>query len=155
MIGIDFSAFVRMILLSLLLGACLGGVLEIIRFVFGICLPKTDGDVSQSSWLIQCAVAARDVIFFFISGIAFSVFVYYTNCGNVRFFAVLGTIAGFGVFYFTVGRFVRRALGFLINIMHKLTCAFVYPIKRMLQKCLMWIKSKKHITDPQKNNVNM
>ena len=132
MIGIDFSAFVRMILLSLLLGACLGGVLEIIRFVFGICLPKTDGDVSQSSWLIQCAVAARDVIFFFISGIAFSVFVYYTNCGNVRFFAVLGTIAGFGVFYFTVGCFVRRALGFLINILYALLLTILICLVKLL-----------------------
>ena len=150
MIGIDFSAFVRMILLSLLLGTCLGGVLEIIRFVFSLCFHKTVDDLNLSSWFIRCVVAARDIVFFFVSGIAFSVLVYYTNNGNVRLFAILGTIAGFLAFYFTIGRCVRMVLELFVRFLHKLVWVLVCPMKRMIGKFLRWIKSKKHMTKSKK-----
>ncbi len=153
MMGIDISAFVRMILLSLLLGALLGGMLEIVRFIFGFCFPKTIDATGQSDRWTLGVVALRDVIFFLISGAAFAVFIYYANNGNIRLFAILGTLVGFFAFYFTVGRFIRRIFGFLIHICHKLVSLLAYPLKWGLGKCLVYIKSKNKTPIRKRNNV--
>lgn len=142
MLGIDISAFVRMILLSLLLGACLGFLHEVLRFIFVFFFPRTDEGQGRTSLFVGIIVAVRDVIFFSVCGVAFAVFVYYTNNGNIRLFAVLGTLFGFFAFYFTVGRLARKFFGILIHIIHKLILFFTFPIRCLIEKYLPRIRSK-------------
>lgn len=153
MFGIDIAAFVRMSLLSLVLGAFLGCVLEIVRFIFALCCPKTVEISDKTRLPIKIIIAVRDVIFFFISGVAFAVFIYYTNNGSIRLFAVLGTMMGFFAFYFSAGRIVRKTFGLLICICHKLISFAVCPFKWMMGKCLRLIRSKNKLRIQKRNSV--
>ena len=73
-------------------------------------------------------------------GAFFSIFVFAVNDGVLRGFMLLGTLLGFLIYYFTVGRlvmavseriisFVRRAVRFVARILYKplkITLVFVY-----------------------------
>ena len=142
MLGIDVYAFARMIILSLFYGACLGFLHELLRFIFLFFFPMTYDGSSQSRVLSQIIIAIRDIIFFFICSVTFAVFVYYTNNGNIRLFAVIGTLSGFFVFYFSVGRFVRKVFETLIHIFYKLISFLAFPIRRGIKKCFPWIRLK-------------
>ena len=129
--NIDQYALARMALESLLLGAFLELIFESLRFAGGIFMPRLLRDTIEKSndvVAIIC-ISVRDFVFLSFCGVAFSVFVYYTNDGNIRFIAIFGTLVGFAACYFTVGRIVRRCTVLILNVFYKLINILLYPFR--------------------------
>ncbi len=105
--------------------------LEVLRLIFGLFIPQLMETSSCCSTAGYICLIARDIIFFCVAGVAFSIFVYYTNNGNVRFMAVAGVLVGFFVCYSSVGRLLRIIFKFFIKIFHKFLYAVLYPLKRL------------------------
>ena len=129
--NIDQYALALMALESLLLGAFLEIIFELLRFVCGIFMPRLLRDTSEKNNDIVAiiCISVRDFVFLSFGGVAFSVFVYYTNDGNIRFIAVMGTLIGFAACYITVGRIVRRCTAFILNVFYKLINVLLYPFR--------------------------
>lgn len=126
---IDPIAFAKMIAWAFCLGAMLELFMELLRFLGTIFVPRLKDTSSGSGTLDTIILAVRDIIFFFVCGIAFSIFIYWTNYGRIRMMAVIGVIAGFAAVYFTVGRLVRKALFHIVNIIHISIRAVFYPVR--------------------------
>ena len=140
--NIDQYALAQMTLASLLLGAFLELVFELLRFTGGIFMPRLLCDSSEKN---DDAVAViwffvRDFVFLSFCGIAFSVFIYYTNDGNVRFAAIMGTLMGFAACYFTVGRLIRKCAVFILNVFYKLLSILLYPFKFIAKSVIGMIR---------------
>lgn len=129
MISVDMRALALMTAFSVVLGAALALVLELLRFIWGIFSPSFLKSEADSKWQIIIGLFARDVLFFVICGVAFSIFIYYTNNGNVRFSAVGGTVLGFFGCYFTLSRLVRHMLKGIITVVHKLIYIVLSPLR--------------------------
>ena len=129
--NIDQYALAKMALASLFLGVFLELVFELLRFVGGIFMPRLLRDTSEKNDDAVAVIwfSVRDFVFLSFCGVAFSVFIYYTNDGNVRFAAVIGTIMGFVAFYFTVGRLIRRCTVIILNVIYKLINVLLYPFR--------------------------
>lgn len=125
------AAFANMLLLSAIFGALLAIFLEVLRLIFGLFIPQLMDSASCCSTIGYICLIVRDIIFFCVFGVAFSVFVYYTNNGNVRFMAVVGVLIGFLVCYLSIGRLIRAVFTFLIKIFHKFLHAVLCPLKRV------------------------
>ena len=94
-------------------------------------LPKIEsfvrrtGEGKISVKMREIGIAAGDVAFFFLAGIAMCIFIYWSNNGKFRFFALAGAAAGFSLYYFTLGKliimlseyicfFLRAAFGYIL-----------------------------------------
>ncbi len=139
--NIDQYALAEMTALSLLLGVFLELLFELLRFVGGIFLPRLlqDKHPSNNDAVAIIWFTVRDIIFSLCCGIAFSVFVYYTNDGNIRFIAVVGTLVGFIACYFTVGHFIRSVSIFILNTLYKLVKILVYPLRLVVKIFIVWV----------------
>lgn len=110
---LDPWALARMTCLSVVLGVALSVFLELMRFVwslFGVGVDSRSRGRGRAA-AQGIALFFRDVIFFTVAGVSFSVLVYSTNNGRVRLSAVLGVLAGLWLGYLTVGRLMRCACG--------------------------------------------
>lgn len=130
----DPAAIARMSAMSLLLGVLLELFLEVLRLAGGFISPKTlarhgkTEGIASFIWLL-----IRDIVFFTVSGAVFSVFVYYSNNGNVRLTAVIGTLAGFLLCYFTLGRLLRRVSELIIRTLYRLIYILTYPLRLLIR----------------------
>ena len=133
--SIDQYALAKMALESLLLGVLLELVFELLRFAIGIFLPRLLNDVNEKNDDVGAVIciSVRDFIFLTFCGIAFSVFVYYTNDGSIRFIAVAGTIVGFTACYFSLGRFIRRCSVLALKLIYKLIGFLLLPIRLLVK----------------------
>lgn len=61
-----------------------------------------------------------DLLFSVMSGVLFSVFLYWQNTGILRWYAVLGALCGFFAYYQTIGRLVMHAAAFLLAVLRAL-----------------------------------
>lgn len=130
-VNIAPAEFAKMLLMAVVFGALLAIFLEVLRFIFGVFNPQLLDNSSCCGAPGYICLIVRDIIFFCVAGVAFSVFVYYTNNGNVRFMAVVGVLIGFLVCYSSIGRLLRVVFKFLIKIFHKFLYAVLYPLKRL------------------------
>ena len=130
MLGVDPSALAHMLLLSTFIGALLAIFLEILRFLFSLFESSSrtsEEGILHSSFLGSMCLAIRDIIFFSVCGVIFSVFIYYSNDGKVRFMAVAGVLFGFFAFYVSVSRVLRVVLEFIRKCLHKICLVLIYP----------------------------
>lgn len=148
--SVDQYALAQMTALSVLLGIFLELLFELLRFAGGIFFPRfirdkytENDDVIAIIWF-----NIRDIVFLLCCGIAFSVFVYYTNDGNVRFTAVVGALVGFVACYFTVGRIIRRLSVFMLNMICKLLNILLCPLRAAVKyligcgaNCISWMSA--------------
>ena len=140
--NIDQYALAQMALASLLLGAFLELVFELLRFAGGIFMPRLLCDTNENNDDAVAVIwfSVRDFVFLSFCGVAFSVFIYYTNDGNVRFAAVVGTLIGFSACYFTVGRLIRRCAVFILNVFYKLINILLYPFRFIVKSVIGLIR---------------
>lgn len=131
---LDPWALARMTWLAVLFGVGLSLFLEVLRFVWclfgteeGGTAPEKSGSKSGIGGIV--ALFFRDVLFFVVAGVAFSVFVYCTNDGRVRFTAVSGALLGFFIGYATVGRILRSVNGAICRVVHGVAGVIVFPAR--------------------------
>ena len=121
------SQHTSLFLLSVVMGAALGVVYDCFRVV-RILLPPAAGSK---------AVAAADILFWLIYG--FCVFCYAAALGRgqVRFFIVLGSLAGFVLYILTVGNLItgviRRIVTAFYKILHKVYSVVIEPFVKSLK----------------------
>ena len=112
------SLELRLFLGAVLLGAVLGAVYDIFRAV--------RLSFKNPGWL----VFFEDLLFMFLSGLAYYSFCVELCRGQIRFFALVGVIIGFSAYILTLGRlvcgmfgfaakYVRTALGLLGKVVKK------------------------------------
>ena len=121
------SEHTSLFLLSVVMGAALGVVYDCFRVV-RILFPPAAGSK---------AAAAGDIIFWLIYG--FCVFCYTAALarGQVRFFIVLGSLAGFVLYILTVGNFItgiiRRIVTAFHNLLRRVYSEIIEPLVKMLK----------------------
>ena len=136
--NVDQYALAKMTLSAIVLGAFFELVFEALRFAGGIFWPNLlheEVDKKDNAAALVW-ITVRDFVFLLFCGIAFCIFVYYTNDGKVRLIAVTGTLLGFFGCYFTVGRFIRRTSVFMLNLLYRVLSILFYPC-RQLGKCFI------------------
>ena len=142
-------------LLSVILGLLLGLLYDCVRItrcLFGIEYKgiifkrlqpqhsiKSIGKVYES-----LLMGITDLIYFALCGIIMSIFVYFVNSGNVRWYIFLGAGVGFFLYYVTVGRMVISlssviALGIRKAFFIILSCLYepVRPIALFIKNALI------------------
>jgi Spore cortex protein YabQ (Spore_YabQ). len=87
--------------------------------------PTADGHRSRtlrftSALYRNVSVLIGDIVFFFIVSPVFAVFIYYANSGKIRWYLISGALAGFVLYYFTVGRAVMLFSGAIVFIIKSL-----------------------------------
>lgn len=116
-------ALIWVTLLAFLLGLILGLVFDAVKIPFSLWVPKDvakrderpygkvlkkrfrgfHGSISRN-----IVISLRDIVFFLISGIVFSVFLYRFNYGRFRWFILFSLCLGFWAFRATAGRLTGR-----------------------------------------------
>lgn len=118
--------------LAFLLGIILGGVFDAVKIPFSLWVPKDVANRDErpygrvlkkrfrgfhGSLSRNIMISLRDVVFFLISGIVFSVFLYRFNYGRFRWFILASLCLGFWVFRVTVGRLTGRISGLFARLL--------------------------------------
>ena len=82
-------------------------------------------------------VAVEDLIFWMFCGIAVFLLMYHMSNGTLRWFAVLGALAGMFLYHRTVSRFLVKYVSALGNKIKQLLCRMVRllltPVKAILR----------------------
>ena len=81
--------------------------------------------------LRQALFFGADVLFGLTCGIAVILLLYYTNDGQFRLLALLGTAGGFFVWYHTLGRLLDRLTDLFVRLLRRLA--------RIVGKLLLWL----------------
>ncbi|MBE6617277.1 MAG: hypothetical protein E7627_04985 [Ruminococcaceae bacterium] len=133
---------------SLILGLIFGAVYDIIRLIHIVCkIASYSGGqkFSKKGVLPFFAFFLFDFIYAIVVTIAFSVFVYWTNRGDFRWFLAAGAALGFAVYIFTFGRVVMyfseklvRLIGWVIHYIVGVPVRFVF---RLAKRAGKWIYS--------------
>lgn len=118
--GVSVSGQIMTFLYAMALGGILGAIYDIFRILRVAFGGKT------------VAVFAEDLAFSLIALIMTFVFVIAFNNGELRFFVLLGELAGFTAYYLTVGRLV---IGFSKAIINFLKRAFQLLIRPFVKFC--------------------
>lgn len=147
------SQHTSLFLLSVVMGAALGVVYDCFRVV-RILLPPAAGSKS---------VAVSDIIFWLIYGFCIFCYAAAFGRGQVRFFIILGSLAGFVLYIFTVGNLItgviRRIVTAFYRILHKVYSSTIEPLvkslKNICQKVLrIFVQIYKKITNKKEVQKN-
>lgn len=135
MMRIDPWALTRMTCFSALLGVALSILLELLRFIWS--LAGADGKPCNRGGAIAQYISLffRDIVFFVVSGCMFSVLVYSTNNGQIRFAAVLGVVAGVLIGYYTVGRLARCVCSAISRVLREVAVMVMRTLVATLHIC--------------------
>lgn len=166
---IDYTVYYVLLLYSAAVGFFLGAVFDVFRIqrvsmapsselspvrrkrrgqADGCGIPLCAGDTARPLDGIRFAIIfAEDVLFFLIAAVVVTVLVYQANFGRVRWFALLGVLAGFALWYNTVGRltmlFSEYIIYFLrtaVKLAARAICRFVLsPVGRLCRG--IWLAS--------------
>ncbi|MBQ5389998.1 MAG: spore cortex biosynthesis protein YabQ [Clostridia bacterium] len=97
--------------LSVVVGALLGAVYDVIRFfrvLLGVDVRSPFVKKGQKrrwgAWLSYGVVALGDLFFFVVAAVCMCVFFFLTGDGRMRAYGLLGAFGGFWLYYHTVGR---------------------------------------------------
>lgn len=115
---ISMSRLAVMALLSLVCGAFLGAVYDIIRFVrilFSVDVSNPFGKKKRFALFRYLFVAVGDILFFAVASVLMCVFFFLTGDGRMRWFALLGALAGFFCYYHTVGKLFIGISSYLVS----------------------------------------
>ena len=147
--GDNYSAIYAFILYSVLLGFCFGILYDffrMIRMVFclpGIIRAEERSQRPKNRLTVNIIVFICDILFFVISACITAVFVFHANNGNIRGIALFGSLAGFVIYYNTLGRLVTLISKTLIRAVFYffrfLSRRVVLPALRGLFKALCYI----------------
>lgn len=131
---------------SLILGLIFGAVYDIIRLIHIVCkIASYSGGqkFSRKGVLPFFAFFLFDLIYVFVVGVSFSVFVYWANNGDFRWFLMAGAVLGFVLYYFSLGRVVMFFSERLVRLLRRVAYYTVWvPIRfllRFLWRTWLWI----------------
>ena len=112
----------RILLYALVLGVILGAIYDIFR-IFRLCFNfgVNYGTKNKKRELFNTlAVFFEDLLYFIICSCVACVFIFYMNSGRFRSVALLGALAGFTAYHFTLGRVVMICSDRIIRFVKKL-----------------------------------
>ena len=132
--GVSMTAQWMLFLGGVLLGVLWGGIWDLFRcmhILCGVSAPKGRAFSGISLPLIKDAPCRKrekghtrvaknicfffgDVLFFLVAAVLFRVYLYLASEGIFRFFALLGAVGGFALYYFTLGRLVMLFSEYLL-----------------------------------------
>lgn len=122
----------RVTLLAFLLGFILGAVFDAVTVPFSLWVPKDVADRDERPYggslkkrfrgfhgtvSRNIMISLRDMAFFLISGVVFSVFLYRFNYGRFRWFILVSLCLGYWAFRATAGRLTSCILGLLARLL--------------------------------------
>lgn len=102
------------ILYSVFIGFSVGLVYELFRFI------RTAADMTLGAVARNIICFVCDILFFIGAAVISAIFIFYANNGRIRGIALLGSFAGFILYYHTLGR--------LMSMLSRLIVKAVYGI---------------------------
>ncbi|MBQ9121205.1 MAG: spore cortex biosynthesis protein YabQ [Clostridia bacterium] len=148
---------------AVLVGACLGSVYDLVRLsrafvgvrytnrfssrlsrirlpLIGTAEKEPRPLRKRGEFFLNLYIAAGDVLFFLISAVTVTVFLYHVNNGVFRWYLAFGIGAGFFLYYITVGKVVvavSEVVAFALRaILRYLRYFLVRPVVWLA--CLLW-----------------
>lgn len=119
LLGLMFS-------ISVGVGAALGFVYDVFRFVRVLSGEVTDQKRGRlRGFLSATVVFFEDFVFCIICGVSFLLLIYYTNDGQLRGLALIGTLAGAFLYSNTIGRLTSRLFPWLGIQVRRIAAAIV------------------------------
>lgn len=120
--GISQYHLLIFVLYSLLVGAALGVVYDFFRIlrISTEISPKLRAKLNlktrkKRTEFFKCAVIfIQDILFWLICSVAVTVFIYHVNNGRIRGIALICSLAGFFIYYNTIGRLVIYIAEYII-----------------------------------------
>lgn len=110
-------------LLSMAIGVVIGVLYDLFRILR---LSFTDNKV---------VVVLQDILFWSVSAVLSFLFVFVVNNGEFRAFLAIGELAGFAIYYFTLGVLVIKVSGWLVQgikgALKFFLKIFLFPFKRI------------------------
>ncbi len=130
MMDYDIAGELRLCLYSLIVGGCIGCLLDIFRLsrcLFSVWLSPHTAKPVKIIFAVMTFI--EDVAFFAVSAIVITVFVFHNNYGDIRGFSLICTLCGFVVYYNTFGRLTY----FLSGKLALLLKALLSPVIRLIR----------------------
>ncbi|MBE6718625.1 MAG: hypothetical protein E7574_05170 [Ruminococcaceae bacterium] len=138
------SRLAEMLLYSLVLGVFLGLVYDVFRIRRLVFFCDNENEPGKKAIILKhknriesIIIFFEDILFWLVCSVSICIFIYYINSGRFRSISIVGAVAGFLVYYNTVGRLVMmlsdviiRFLKLLFKTVIKYT---VYPVCRVLK----------------------
>ena len=108
-LGYDIEKQLWLLLYSLILGAALGAVFDILRISRTFLSVKTENRVikNMSDTVIFAVSLVEDILFFTLSAVTLVLFCFQANSGRARGFILFGVAVGFSLYMQTAGRLTR------------------------------------------------
>lgn len=95
------------LLWSFAVGAMLGAIWDVFRVIrVAMSVENTEDLPRFYRRLLNVCAFAEDILFSVIAAVGVTIFVYHTNDGKFRWFALAGCALGFYIYYKTIGRLV-------------------------------------------------
>jgi ABC-type multidrug transport system fused ATPase/permease subunit len=96
-----------------------------------------------NDFAIWIVALVEDIVFFIISALVMTVFIFHANNGSVRGFALFGALVGFIVYLFTIGRLTLFS-GELVVFLIRELLAWIYiilllPLASALKRFASWV----------------
>jgi len=148
-LGISVTEQFVIFLFSILMGVILGiiySVFKVFRMIFKMSIVQ---------------VFFLDIFYFIFSSILTFLFIIAVSTGEIRLFIIAGEIAGFFIYYITLGNLLTRFIVFIMKItrkivfkIKKIVILIIKPVKNLakklilivfkrIKKCRLCIKNKK------------
>lgn len=132
-----------LLLYSATVGVALGVVYDVFRIFRVAFAPQSQDGVnsarkrkSKYSLVFHDAIIfLQDIIFWIIVAVVTILFTFMANRGQVRLFALAGQLAGFTIYYLTLGRLVysiaERIIKVIKQVLYWIRCKVIMPIVRL------------------------
>ena len=120
----------QIFLYSVILGAGLGIVFDVFRVIRAV--------IPHNSFF----VALEDVIFMLIWTFSLVIFSVELSGGNIRFFCFVGTLLGFVIYFFSVGKIVITFIRRISSFIRRLLNAIFGRIYGFLRRCFVSVCQK-------------
>lgn len=105
----SYSQIYTFILYSAVIGFVFGCVYDALRLI------RTAFYMAGKKVLTNVIYFTCDVLFFIIIAVASAIFIFHVNNGRIRGIAIFGSLAGFTVYYNTVGRLTSAVYRYIIK----------------------------------------
>ncbi len=115
-------------LYAVLVGAFLGAVYDLFR-ISHLAMEHEHGGSAIGEGLRSAVIFVGDLLYAVFSALVICILLYHTNYGRVRYFMLLGALAGFLLWRFTAGRLIMLAAGGIIALIRAL---FSFVFRRLL-----------------------
>ena len=123
-------------LLSVVLGAALGALYDVFRFIrvlFSVKVRSPFGKKGIHPYFEWIFTAVGDLVFMMIVAVCLCVFFFLTGDGRVRIYPLAGAFLGFEIYYHTFGRLFIETVDFLAeNVKRFFKFIFSFAVKCFL-----------------------